>query len=63
MVLVINISEDQAEKLGAEAKRLGLTPEQLARAAVVDLLDRREDFGAAAAYVLEKNAELYKRLS
>ena len=26
MVLAINISEDQAEKLGAEAKRLGRNP-------------------------------------
>ena len=63
MMVSIEISEDQAEKLSAEAERLGLTPEQLARAAVVDLLDRQDDFRAAASYVLEKNAELYKRLS
>lgn len=63
MVVSINISEEQAEKLSAEAERLGLTPEQLASAAVIDLLERKEDFSDATSYVLTKNAELYKRLS
>ena len=63
MVVAIDISEEQSRKLKSEAERLGLTPEQLAKAAVVDLLDRKEDFDDAAAYVLAKNAELYKRLS
>ncbi len=63
MVVAIDISEDQAEKLSAKAEQLGITPEALARAAVIDLLDRKEDFSEAAAYVLSKNAELYKRLS
>ena len=64
MKLAIEISEAQADRLREHAKRLGLQPEDLARAAVADLLgDRDEDFEAATKLVLEKNAELYKRLS
>lgn len=48
----------------AEAERLGLTPEELARAAVADLLASvGEDFEVAAGRVLKKNEELYRRLA
>jgi hypothetical protein len=41
-----------------------VTPEELARAGLEDWLRQpREDFVQAARYVLEKNAELYKRLA
>ena len=64
MKIAIEISEAQGESLRERAKRLGLQPEELARAAVADLLTTpADDFDAAAAQVLEKNAELYDRLS
>ena len=45
-------------------RRLGLTPEDLARAIIVDLLaSPGDDFGAAAERVLKKNEELYRRLA
>ena len=54
----------QAEKLRREAERLGISPSELARAAVSDLLaDHDEDFRAATDRVLRKNAELYRRLA
>jgi hypothetical protein len=64
MKLSIDLSPAQAERLRLEAERLGLTPEDLARAAVADLLaSTAEDFKTAAARVLKKNEELYRRLA
>ena len=46
------------------ARRLGVDPRELAKAAVNDLLARpADDFDRAAKLVLEKNGELYRRLS
>lgn len=64
MRIPIELSEAQAEKLRSRAERLGVEPETLAAAAVVDLLEREApDFALAAEHVLGKNRELYKRLS
>ena len=64
MKIAIEISDAQAETLRERAKRLGLQPEELARAAVADLLTSPDEgFEAAAAHVLKKNAALYDRLS
>jgi hypothetical protein len=64
MKLSIDLSPAQAERLRLEAERLGLTPEDLARAAIADLLATAgEDFKAAAERVLKKNEELYRRLA
>jgi hypothetical protein len=64
MKLAVELPPAQAEKLREEANRLGLPPEELARAAVLDLLSTPDDeFHAAAARVLEKNKELYRRLA
>ena len=64
MKLTIDLSPAQAERLRHEAERLGLAPEDLARAALADLLATRDDdFNAAAERVLRKNAELYRRLA
>lgn len=60
----IELNDVQTEALRREATSLGLKPEDLARAVVSDLLNRSSaDFEAAVARVLEKNAELYRRLS
>jgi hypothetical protein len=64
MKVSIDLSPDQADRLRLEAERLSLSPEDLARAAVVELLDRpRDDFAAAAERMLKKNEELYRRLA
>ncbi len=64
MKLTINLSPTQAERLRLEAERLGLAPEDLARAAIADLLATPgDDFKTAAERVLRKNEELYRRLA
>ncbi|TMF29176.1 MAG: DNA-binding protein [Chloroflexi bacterium] len=64
MKLTIDLSPMQAERLRHEATRLGLAPEDLARAALADLLATRDDdFRRAAERVLRKNQELYQRLA
>jgi hypothetical protein len=64
MKLTIDLSPAQAERLRHEALRLGLTPEDLAHAAIADLLATPDDkFRAAAERVLRKNEELYRRLA
>ncbi len=64
MTIPIELSESQAEKLRDQAHRLGVEPQALAAAAVIDLLNREApDFELAADYVVRKNRELYKRLS
>ncbi len=64
MKLTIDLSSAQAERLRQEAKRLGLAPEELARAAIADLLATPdEEFRRAAERVLRKNEELYRRLA
>ena len=62
--ITINISDEQLLKLREIAARLGVSPEDLARVSIVELLAQPEEkFERAAAYVLKKNAELYRRLS
>jgi hypothetical protein len=64
MELAIKISSVSAEKLRAEAKELGVSPETLAAAALDDLFSVSDaEFRATAQRVLHKNRELYKRLA
>ena len=64
MNVAFDLPPAQAEKLQREAERLGVSPSDLARAALSDLLaDRDEDFRAATERALRKNAELYRRLA
>ena len=63
MKLAIELPPAQAEKLRAEAERLGLSAEELARAALNDLLSAPDpEFQAVARRVVSKNQDLYKRL-
>jgi len=56
MKLAFELPQAQAEKLRDEAKRLGLAPEELARAALADLLGTPDaEFRAVATRVLHKN--------
>jgi len=60
----ITLSEAQATRLSQVAEELGVQAEELARAAVTDLLtERSSDFEAAARHVIAKNRDLYERLS
>jgi hypothetical protein len=63
MSLSFDLDEEQSRRLEERARQLGVDPRELARAAVNDLLTRpAADFERAAAFVLEKNRELYRRL-
>jgi len=64
MQLPVELTAAQLESLRDRAKSLGISPEQLASAAVADLVERpADDFTRAASKVLSKNAELYRRLA
>ena len=64
MTITVELSEEQAAQLESRARELGVDPGELARAAVSDLLSRpADDFARAARFVLDKNQELYRRLS
>ena len=64
MQMTIDLSSKQTEQFQHLAKSLSISPQELVRAAIDDFLSRpAEDFRRAAHYVLQKNQELYKRLS
>jgi hypothetical protein len=60
----LDLTPPQAQALAEAALRLRVRPEELAAAAVRDLLARpAPEFDQAARLILEKNAELYRRLA
>ncbi|GIW83433.1 MAG: hypothetical protein KatS3mg105_5240 [Gemmatales bacterium] len=64
MTLNLELDEQQAKRLQEVARRLNVSVNDLAKAAINDLLAEVDsDFERAAARVLKKNAELYKRLA
>ena len=64
MKLTIDLSPAQTERLRQEAERLVLVPEELARAAIADLLATPDaEFKRAADRVLRKNEKPYRRLA
>ena len=64
MKLSVEIPDAQARQLEDAAQRLGVPVEELAQAAIADLAGQHAaDFESAAARVLAKNQELYRRLS
>jgi hypothetical protein len=64
MKIAVELTEAQRAALAAVAARLQVAPDELAAAAVRDLLAQSgEDFEQAATRVLEKNRELYRRLA
>lgn len=62
--LTITVSEEHLLRLREKARRLGVTPEDLIRLGIEEILGLSdEDFRRAADHVLTKNAELYRRLA
>ena len=61
--LEITFSDDVAKKLEQVASKLNLSPEEFAANSLVETLERYTNFQNAAKRVLDKNAELYKRLA
>lgn len=60
----VTLPNDRLLKLQEIAARLGVTPEDLVRTSIEELLARPDDaFQQAVDYVLNKNAELYRRLA
>jgi hypothetical protein len=64
MLITISLDDEQSRRLIEKAARLGVDPLELATAAVRELISKPElEFSGAAARVLEKNRELYQRLT
>lgn len=64
MKVAFELPPAQAERLREEAARLGVAPDELAKAAISDLLaTQARDFEATARKVLDRNRELYRRLA
>lgn len=62
--ITISLSDESMERLRLRAQQVGLAPEEFLRLHVEQLLARPDvQFRRAADYVLEKNKELYRRLS
>jgi predicted transcriptional regulator len=62
--ITVPISEDRLSKLQEIAARLKITPEDLVRVSIEELLSQPEEaFQQAAQRVLDKNSELYRRLA
>jgi hypothetical protein len=60
----IPLSDERLLRLKELASAANVAPEELLRLSVEEWLSRpREDFARAARRVLEKNAELYRRLA
>jgi predicted DNA-binding protein len=60
----ISLSDEEIRRLEVLGKREGLTVEQIVRLGINDFIGQPDDvFHAAAKRVMEKNAELYRRLS
>ena len=63
MHLTLELNDQEARRLQTQATKLGMTPEQLARRVLTDLLaEPDEQFRVVAERIIEDNRELYKRL-
>jgi len=64
MSISVQLDDDQSRRLLEIAQQLQVDPAELAKAAINDLVSRQsDDFERASRHVLEKNRELYRRLS
>ncbi|MEO0970218.1 MAG: DNA-binding protein [Cyanobacteria bacterium J06639_18] len=62
--ITINIPDRQFQKIQELAQELSISPEELLRISLEEWLSHpQNDFSQAANYVLQKNADLYRRLA
>jgi hypothetical protein len=61
--LTFTLPEEKAEQLTLTAHELGVPIEELLQKITDDFLLRKDEFQSAAAFVLQKNTELYLRLA
>lgn len=62
--ITVNVPDEQLQKLQQLAQDSQVTPEDLLRASIIEWLSEPEnEFTQAAKYILNKNAELYRRLA
>jgi antitoxin FitA len=62
--ITIAIPDDRLQRLQEIATRYHVTPEELIRVSLEEIIARPEAaFQQAISYVLHKNAELYRRLA
>jgi antitoxin FitA len=62
--ITITLSEDRLAQLKKMASAYGISPEELVRAGIDQLVEGpAAEFKKAADYVLKKNEELYQRLA
>jgi len=62
--ITVPLSDEQMKDLQELARRTNTSPEELARAGLTEWLrSPNKDFSEIARRVLEKNAELYRRLA
>ena len=62
--ITIALPDDYLLRLKEKASHFNVSPEELVRVSIEELLTRPDEtFQAAVEYVLKKNAELYRRLA
>ena len=62
--ITITLSDERLRELKETASQLNVSPEELVRVSIEELLSRpAEAFQYTVDYVLKKNTELYKRLA
>jgi predicted transcriptional regulator len=63
VTLTITLDDEKARELAADADKLGVPVEDVARRGVHEYLDRKRAIRESAVRVLSENAELYRRLA
>ena len=62
--IMIEIAEERLQRLRELAQRYGLPVEELIRVGVENMVNRLDDeFNRDVDFILEENAELYRRLA
>ena len=61
--LEIHVPDEMAFRIEQAADQRGISVEQLLQSSVEEKIERDAQFERVAARVIEKNAELYRRLS
>lgn len=62
--VLVSLSDEEMRRLEELSKREGLTVEQMVRLSIHDFISQPDEaFRTSAKRVMEKNAELYRRLA